>query len=101
MDKRRIMAALKDENQNKDIHWTVLENSKNLIAITNDYDPDIRFEIRFTTNQKDIKAVDVNGWKHDVAYLIRGSEYWADFTDESMGLEKAVRKVARFFYTYY
>lgn len=51
MTKRNILAIIKEHNENKDIKWEVVENTKNLIAITNDYDSSIRFEIRLNQGE--------------------------------------------------
>lgn len=80
MTKRNILAIIKEHNENKDIKWEVVENTKNLIAITNDYDSSIRFEIRLNQGEeKDISIKDVNGWQESVGYLLYGNEFYDDF----------------------
>ena len=102
MTKANILTIIKENNQNKDIKWSVLENTKDLIAITNDYDSSIRFEIRMHQGEgEDIKVVDLNGWKESVAYLIQGNEFYSDFENIEEGISKAVKSVVRFFYYYY
>lgn len=104
MTTQQIKDIIKENNQNKEIKWSVLKNTKNKIVITNNYDSSIIFEITFVHNEngtRDIKVVDVNGWKHTVIYLIQGHEIWADFENEEVGISKAVKSIVKFFYYYY
>lgn len=102
MKRTEITKIVKSVNQNEDIKWSVIENKKDLIAITNDYDEGIRFEIRLHQGEgRDIKITDENGWKHDVDYMLGGDDWFHDFRDEEKGIEEAIKKVVRFFYYYY
>lgn len=103
MTKKNILEIIKENNQNEDIKWTVTKNTKNLIVITNDYDESVKFEIKLNYGEsgKDIKVVDVNGWKHEAGYFIQGHEFWADFENEEVGISMAVKRVVKFFYYYY
>lgn len=102
MTRQEIVKVAKGANKNPDIKWSVLENKKNLIAITNNYDTGIRFEIRLHQGEgNDIKVTDENGWKNDVGYLLGGSEWFDDFSEEDKGIEKAIKMIVRFFYNYY
>ena len=102
MTKRNILAIIKEHNENKDIKWEVVENTKNLIVITNDYDSSIRFEIRLNQGEeKDISIKDVNGWQESVGYLLYGNKLYDDFSDIEEGIKMAVKAVVKFFYYYY
>lgn len=102
MTKKNILAIIKEHNVNKEIKWNVLENTKNLIVITNDYDSLIRFEIRLNQGEeKDISIIDVNGWQESVGYLLHGDEYYDDFSDIDEGIKMAIKEVVKFFYKYY
>lgn len=103
MTKANIMNIIKENNQNKSIKWSVLENTKDIIVLTNDYDKSIRFEIKLHEgdSKKDIRVRDEGNLPKSIGYLMNGTEFWADFSDEEVGITQAVKKVVRFFYYYY
>ena len=102
MKNTNITKIIKENNINKEIHWSVIENNEDLIVITNDYDKSVRFEIKLHQGEgNDIEVLDVNGWKNNVTYLIHGTERWADFTNPEDGIIKAVKAIVKFFYYYY
>lgn len=107
MTKAVINAIIKENNQNRDIHWKVLENKKDKIVITNDYDECVQFTIQkvqdcvFSTDEESAIECYDEHMKHCFAYLIKGTQYWADYKDETVGLTIAIKKVVRHFYYYY
>lgn len=52
MTKSNIMEIIKENNGNKFIKWQVIENTKDLIVITNTYDVAIRFEIQLNADDR-------------------------------------------------
>ena len=102
MTKKNMTAILKEANQNKEIHWSIVENTKEKIVVTNDYLSNIHFEILLHQGEgKDIKAINPTGWQENVCYLIQGTEFYASFENEDEGITKALKAIVRFFYYYY
>lgn len=105
MTKRSIEAIIKESNQNKDIKWRIIENTKKQIVLSNDYDKNIRYEISLNAGEegRDISATDEShcGISSGVCYLLHGNESYADFTDMDKGVKKAIESVVRHFYYYY
>lgn len=85
------------------IKWKVVSYTKQHILITNDYDSSVLFEILFNQGEgkKDIIIKDINGWYHNVGYLIQGSDWFTDFEFIEDGICQAIKKVVKFFYNYY
>lgn len=79
MTKRKILTIIKENSVNRKIKWNVVENTKSLIVITNDYDFSIRFEI--TLNYKG--NININ-----------------EFSDSEEGIEIAIGTIVRL-YEYY
>lgn len=100
MTKEQILMIINKENENSEIEWKVVKNTRNLIILTNDYAEDIEFKIE-VLGENDIKVTDVNGWVHMIALLLFGTDRWSDFSDVESGLRKAIKLVVEHFYYYY
>lgn len=100
MTRKQILDVINKENENSEIKWKVIKNYRNLIVITNNYDKNIEFKIE-VLGGNDIKVTDVNGWVHNIALLLFGTERWSDFSDMECGLRKAIKLVVKHFYYYY
>lgn len=101
---QEIKNIILSHNQNPDIKWKVVKNTKKEILLTNDYDSNILFKISVVTNVEgrgDIDITDEFGWNRNVGYLIYGTDFWCDFNDYEKGFKKAVGMVVKFFYYYY
>lgn len=100
MTKKQILDVINKENENSEIKWKVVKNTRNLIVITNDYDKDIEFKIE-VSSENNIIITDVNGWISDMGLLLFGTDRWSDFSDMECGLRKAIKLVVHHFYYYY
>lgn len=100
MTRKQILDVINKENENSEIKWKVIKNYRNLIVITNNYDKNIEFKIE-VLGGNDIKVTDVNGWVHNIALLLFGTERWSDFSDMNCGLRKAIKLAVEHFYYYY
>jgi len=109
MKKTEIMTIIRQHNLNRDIKWNVLENSKDKVIITNDYDSNIRFEIRVEKDgecmepgETFVDVVDVNCWQPNVtAYLVGKGKFWFDYENVEDAKQAAVKAIVRHFYYYY
>lgn len=100
MTEKQILSIINKENENNEIKWKVIKNTRNLIVLTNDYDEDIEFKIEVSA-ENDIIITDVNGWLHNIALLLFGTDRWSDFSEIECGLRKAIKLVVQHFYYYY
>lgn len=100
MTNKQILDIINKENENNEIKWKVIKNTRNLIVLTNDYDKNIKFKIE-VLGEKDIKVTDVNGWVHNIAFLLFGTDRYSDFSDMECGLRKAIKLVVQHFYYCY
>ena len=98
MTKKNILAIIYENNENKEIEWNVESNTKNQIVITNTYDKSVRFTISFVGDG--IKVYD-NHEEKCIGFLIKGTEFYADFSDDEVGISQAVKKIVRHFYYCY
>lgn len=103
MKKRDMLKILDSVNKNKDIKWSVLENTGAKIVITNDYDESIRFEITMGqgSDERDIRIRDEGNLPDSVGYLIQGAQSWADFIEPDDGITRALMMINNFFYYHY
>ena len=100
MTKKQILNIINKENENTEIKWEVIKNTRSLIVLTNDYDKDIEFKIE-VLDENDIKITDVNRWVHNIGLLLFGTDRWSDFSDRECGLRKAIKLAVEHFYYYY
>nr|DAE72251.1 MAG TPA: hypothetical protein [Caudoviricetes sp.] len=100
MTKEQILKIINKENENSEIKWEVVKNTRSLIVITNNYDKDIEFKIEVST-KNNIIITDVNGWIHNIGVLLYGTDRWSDFSEMECGLRKAIKLVVEHFYYYY
>lgn len=108
MNDLKIMNIINKLNKNDSINWSILENSKERIVLTNDYSSDIRFKIEVYEIERDtfqiILVKDVNqNWTDTVDCLFCGvdDDCYTDFTKLETGLKKAVEEVVYYFYSRY
>lgn len=100
MTKEQILKIINKENENSEIKWEVIKNTRSLIVITNDYDKDIEFKIEVSA-KNNIIITDVNGWMHNIGILLYGTDRWSDFSELECGLRKAIKLAVEHFYYYY
>ena len=103
MTKANILAVIKEVNENKDIKWNVTKNTKKEVVVVNDYDESIKFSISLKVSEAtgDEYLSITDRWGESIGCLLKGTEFWADFSEMEDGITKAVKKVVRHFYYYY
>ena len=94
MTKANIMAIVNEANTNKGIKWSVIENTKTKIVLTNDYDACVKLTIKVG---EDCITVKDNHMEIAVEYLFKGDTRWDDYKEEADGVVLAIKTAVKYF----
>lgn len=102
MTKPEIKKIIDDSNTNKDIKWSIIENTPTKIVLTNSYDESIRFTIevkksKYEWDDENWIEVKDNLTGAMVYVLIQGDDRWSDYKETDQGLIQAVKIAVAYF----
>lgn len=98
MTRTEITKTINDNNTNKSIKWSILENTSTKITLTNDYDKSINYSIEVNEYDEDEMILVINNHMvSTVAGLLKGNSSWDDYSDTKQGMLKGVAIAVRNF----
>lgn len=97
MKKTDIMEIINAENTNKDIKWSIVENTETNITLTNSYDKSVNFTITVKHDDEEWIAVRDNHMNRNVAGFLKGDSKWDDYRDTETGLKLGIEAAVSYF----